>query len=124
MTITNVMPEQVQTPPLFGPNDFDRLMDGDPTRARPTDPLTSHLAARALTIEDFQESQLFVLRTLITFGKSPAWRIEREAFGEWSPSRVRTALVELIERKLVTRTTATGRNAHGTRVVDEFEAVR
>ena len=119
---TDVRPEQIQTETIAF--DFDRLTQGDPQRARPTDPWTSHMAAAGLTEADLQDSQAFVLRHLVECGKSPAWRIERQAFGEWSGSRIRTALVELEAEKLIRRSKATGRNARGTRYVDEFEVIR
>lgn len=116
--VYDVRPEQVAF------EEFDRLMQGDPTKARPTDPFSSHLAALSISPEGMHDSQVFVLRFLVERGRSEAWRIEQAAFGEWSGSRVRTALVELEAQRLVRRYSLDGMNAKGRIRVDRFEAIR
>ena len=95
----------------------------DTARARLTDPVTSHAAADSISVEGLQESQAFVLVTLRESGALPAWRIERLAFGEWSGSRIRTALTELEAAGLITRYSKSARNAKDSLYVDLFEAV-
>jgi len=95
----------------------------DNPRVRRDDPVSSHRAADSITADGLAESQAFVLVTLREFGPLPAWRIERYTFGEWSGSRVRTALVELEEKGLVVCYDDLARNAKDSQFVNLYEAV-
>jgi len=67
-------------------------------RHRSTDPITSQVAAE---LADLPGSHALVVEVLAEHGPLAAFEIEQHTYGSASPSRVRTALVEL-ERQGVT----------------------
>ena len=86
-----------------------------PERAntRRTDHVTAHEAADTT---DPAASRRFVMFALYEHGTLAQFELERLATGLWSPSRVRTAVSELVERGLVKftgiyRLTPSGRRA-------------
>ncbi len=87
--------------------------DPDGPRARKSDPLTSHLAADS---NNPAASRQFVMDCLHKRGPLAQFELEELAQGLWSPSRVRTAVSELVTRDLVEftglhRLTPSGRSA-------------
>lgn len=103
---------------------FDLAVGFDTPRARKSDPQTSHEAADSITphgLHASQEAVLEVLRADRYMQLMPAWSIERD-LPDWSPSRVRSALVELERAGMVLRHKGTSFTPRGRRC-DEFEAV-
>ena len=87
--------------------------DIDGPRVRRSDPLTSHLAAGST---DPAASRQFVMSSLHKQGPLAQFELEGIAKGLWSPSRMRTAVSELVVRELVEftgiyRLTPSGRRA-------------
>lgn len=104
---------------------FDLAVGFDTPRARRTDPTTSHEAADSISTEGLHASQaaaLEVLRRDPFMRLMPAWLIEHDLDDDWSPSRVRSALVELERAGLIRRHSHTGVTPRGRRC-DEFEAI-
>lgn len=92
-------------PPMIYPTDS--------ARTRRSDPATSHHAADS---NDTAASRTWVMFNLIEHGPLAQFELEKLAVGQWSPSRVRTAVHELVERGLVEfvgyyRMTPSGRKA-------------
>lgn len=97
------------------------VLDGASPRSRATDPVTSVDAGRAAKLH---ESQVAVLDLMRGFGVEFGWtQGELEGrLGEWSPSRIRSAVSELeakglLERTGETRPTRYGRQARVYRAV-------
>lgn len=89
------------------------ILNGDSPRVRRSDPLTSHRAADTSNRADSKQAVLTALRI---HKHLAAFELEA-VLPEWSPSRIRTALTELLADGLVvrsdkTRTTKFGRDAH------------
>lgn len=89
------------------------IFPDDAARVRESDPPTSHRAADS---NDTAASRTWVMFNLIEHGPQAQFELERLAAGLWSPSRVRTAVHELVERGLVEsmgiyRLTPSGRQA-------------
>lgn len=87
--------------------------DMDGPRVRRSDALTSHLAAGST---DPAASRQFVMSSRHKRGPLAQFELEGIAEGLWSPSRVRTAVSELVVRDLVEftgmyRVTPSGRRA-------------
>ena len=97
-------------------------IDGVMPRSRKSDPVTSVDAGRAA---DLHGSQAAVLDLMRDFGTEFGWtqgELEDRLRGEWSPSRIRSAVSELVELGLVewtgdTRPTRYGRKARVYRAV-------
>ena len=96
--------EQDTRPPIVWP---------DKARVRRGDATTSHEAADS---NDTAASRTFVMFALIEHDMLASFELEQIADGLWSPSRIRTAVSELVERGLVEfagvyRLTPAGRRA-------------
>ena len=94
------------------------VLDGASPRSRSTDPVTSVDAGRAANLHASQEA---VLNHMRRGGSWTQGELER-VFPEWSPSRIRSAVSELVELGLVeatgeTRLTRYGRKAQVFRAV-------
>ena len=90
-----------------------QILPDDTARVRQSDPITSHEAADS---NDTAASRTFVMFALIEHDMLASFELERIADGLWSPSRIRTAVSELVERGLVEfagvyRLTPSGRRA-------------
>lgn len=77
------------------------LLNDDTARTRRSDPDTSHVAADS---NDTAASRTWVMFNLIEHGPLAQFELETLGAGHWSPSRVRTAVHELVERGLVEET--------------------
>lgn len=100
---TNTIPR----PPIHS------TLNDDSPRVRRSDPVTSHEAADS---NDPAASRRFVMFALYEHELLAQFELEKLAAGLWSPSRVRTAVHELVERGLVEfagiyRVTPSGRRA-------------
>lgn len=98
------------------------VMDGVLPRSRKSDPVTSVDAGRAAKLCDSQAAVLAVMRGFgVEFGWTQCELEDRLRF-DWSPSRIRSAVSELVEAGLVeatgeTRPTRYGRQARVYRAV-------
>lgn len=120
MTITETAPLA-----LFEPEWAPQILPDDSPRVRQSDPVESHLAADSITRSGRQDSQAHVLNDLRSYGRSAAWQIEERAellSARFSPSRLRTAISELVEAGRVVRA-GQGLTPRG-RVCAMFEAVQ
>lgn len=94
------------------------VLDGASPRSRSTDPTTSVDAGRAANLHASQDAVLNHMRGGGTWTQGEL----ENAFSEWSPSRIRSAVSELVELGLVehtgeTRLTRFGRKARVYRAV-------
>lgn len=107
------MSNQLLAPQLF-PDDWARV--------REDHPVESHMAADSITVSGLRASQAHVLNDLTLYGRSAAWQIEERAellSARFSPSRLRTAISELVEDGRVVRS-GQGKTPRG-RVCAMFE---
>lgn len=90
------------------------VLDGLFPRSRVSDPTTSVDAGRAA---DLKGSQAAVLERIRGAGYIGLTQPELEGLlaGEWSPSRVRSAVSELVQRGLVDAIAVTRRTRYGRR---------
>jgi len=98
-------------------------IDGPGPLARESDPVTSHAAADSISVEALEESEAFVMITLRERGIATMPQLEQWAFGEWSGSRIRTAVKQLVEKGLVRKVDDEGITPRG-RACGRFEVVR
>lgn len=95
------------------------VLDGSAPRSRSTDPVTSVDAGRAANLH---RSQAAVLEAFDLMGELTQPELEALLDTAWSPSRIRSAVSELVELGLVeatgeTRPTRYGRQAQVYRAV-------
>lgn len=99
------------------------VMDGVMPRSRKSDPVTSVDAGRSAKLHDSQAAVIAVMRG---FGVEFGWtqgELEDRLRGDWSPSRIRSAVSELQAKGLVeviegvARRTPYGRQARVYRAV-------
>jgi hypothetical protein len=77
------------------------LFEWGAAHARSSDPQTSHDAARSVTGSTLKPSQVDTLAALRKRGPSTQAGIETLLAGQYSPSRIRTAVSELRDANLV-----------------------
>jgi hypothetical protein len=102
--------------PLFEDEQVPQILPDDSPRVRRSDPVTSHQAADSISMTGRLDSQAHVLFDLRLYGRSAAWQIEERAeltARQWSPSRLRTALKELVESGRVVRSDVAGLTPRG-----------
>ena len=102
--------------PLFEDEHAPQIFPDDTARVRKADPLTSHLAADSISKTGQLDSQAHVLLDLRLYGSSAAWQIEERSelrSNRFSPSRLRTALKELVESGRVVRSAVDGLTPRG-----------
>lgn len=98
------------------------VMDGVMPRSRKSDPVTSVDAGRAAKLCDSQAAVLDLMRGFEEFGWTQC-ELEDQLRGDWSPSRIRSAVSELQAKGLVeviegaARRTPYGRKARVYRAV-------
>jgi len=97
-------------------------LDGPGSLARESDPVTSHMAADSLSTDALEESEAFVLITLRQRGLSTMPQLVGWAFGEWSDSRIRTAVHQLVEKGVVRHVDDKGTTPRG-RACGRYEAI-
>lgn len=139
--VLDVRPEQVQAGqlPLFG-TDLEiptysehvsraGVLGGTGARAGKNDPTTSHLAASSITPEGLHASQQWVLAELRTLGVATAPQLIRNSprnprtdLPIWSESRIRTAILELIDLSLAVHLDDEGISIRG-RACARYQAV-
>lgn len=106
--------------------DLDRLLLGDPTVARPTDPATSHAAAVSVSAEAREASEHDVLDTLRWYGPLTDEQIHQHIvnapYNYSNPSateqRHRTARKQLVDKGLVMESGLFGLTATGRRAIE------
>lgn len=102
--------------PLFEDEQVPQILPDDSPRVRRSDPIESHQAADSISKTGRLDSQAHVLFDLRLYGRSAAWQIEERAWltaRRWSPSRLRTALKELVEAGRVVRSAEDGLTPRG-----------
>lgn len=93
-----------------------QILPDDSPRVRRSDPVESHRAADSISMSGRLDSQAHVLFDLRLYGRSAAWQIEERAeltARQWSPSRLRTALKELVESGRVVKSAVAGETPRG-----------
>jgi len=85
------------------------VLDGAAPRSRSTDPTTSVDAGRSAKLHESQAAVLDLMRGPYTWTQGEL----EQGLGQWSPSRIRSAVSELVARGLVEATGETRKARYG-----------